>query len=113
MIIKLSRSLKQFQVVGDPVPNPDSPGELCCFVYGCSVGSLKSLVERGDSGKFVVLTRLPVPVSSERFPSSPVYRGPTLIDVSSLDKKRDSFSVPKSKVKERVPVGDVVVDWGE
>ena len=112
MIIKLSRSLKQLQVVSDPSWSDEHQRDVC-WVYGTSVVALKSLVERGDAGRFVLLSRLPVPVLPGRFPVSSVYQGVSSLDLSRLNEKRDSLSAAlREKSIEESPVKDFKVDWG-
>lgn len=62
MIIKLSASGKQVQVIDDSG-----------VVFVTSKGFLERLFAGGVSSGFIVLTRMPFKVSSTRFPSSPVF----------------------------------------
>jgi hypothetical protein len=101
VVLKLSSSLRSFQVVLDDGT-----------VFQKDLFSLKRLIERGDAGKFVLLDRLPVPVSASRFPSSPLWQGVSSLDVSKLSVPGvDAYSaVVKKKVVESVD-DSVVVDW--
>lgn len=62
MIVKLSSSGKQFQVVDDDG-----------VVFGTSVVFLKGLLEGRAPTGFVLMTRMPFKVAKNRFKPSPVY----------------------------------------
>ena len=101
MIIKLSSSGKQVQVVDD---------DGC--VFGTSVTFLKGLLEGKAPRGFVLLTRLPFKVASSRFMKSPTWNpstGEKEVDVKLED---DPYAVAGSyrEVKERKdskPIEDV------
>lgn len=106
MILKLTSSLKAIQIV-------DESGA----VYGTSVAHLKKLLEGGNSGTFVLLTKMPYQVAANRFPPSPVYQGATVLDMAKYDaavQAKDAFARAHNEKKEESRVvTDSVVNWDE
>ena len=76
MIIKVSSSGKQLQVVDDDG-----------FVFGTSVTFLKGLLD--NKSKFLLLTKMPFKVSKSRYKPSPVYNpvsGEKELELSQLER---------------------------
>lgn len=97
MIIKLSSSGKQLQVI-------DDDGN----VFGTSVLFLKGLLEKRAPRNFVLMTKMPFKVAKNRFAPSPVYNPDTKekelvednIDEERTDKDAFSPHITK-KVKDK------------
>jgi hypothetical protein len=64
-VIKLSKSKKAILVITDEG-----------VMYTLSVKILSAILGQYQKGEFAVLTRMPMLVSEDRFPKSPVYMSP-------------------------------------
>ena len=110
MIIKLSNSGKQVQVVDD---------DGC--VFGTSLVFLNGLLEGRSPLNFVLMTRLPFKVAKGRFKPSPTWNPSTntkeveIKDTSDVKVEDDPYAVAYSykdvkEKKENKPIGDLD-DW--
>lgn len=85
-VVKTSKSGKQVQFIADN-------GEI----YTISTILLGKMLNAQNSSKFIVLTRLPVGASPNRFPVSPVWND---MEVQHVEKANEDGLSPKTR-KER------------
>lgn len=104
-VIKLNSSLKALQFVTDEG-----------VVYQTSRYALQKLLDGNNSSDFTVPQRMPWGYAENRFPKSPVYEGPTRLNLSAIDdaiKNRDAGAQIHVKYhKEQKPIDDSAPgDW--
>jgi hypothetical protein len=113
VIIKLSASGKAVQVITDAFLN--EKGEAVADVYQFPVYKMRSLLDNPVGNRVEVLTRLPLQVSGDRFPPSPVWTGDIMIPGEKVNpgRKADDAFAYKHRVaaKQNAPVMDAEIDW--
>lgn len=91
-VIKTSKSGKSVQFITDDG-----------IVYSASIKALSALMYKNNPEDFLVLVRLPLNVSPDRYPKSKLYTKEGLVDINEKNTTGDdAFSEKSKKVNKEV-----------
>lgn len=103
-VIKLSKSKKALTFVDDSN-----------VVYCVALSPVQQLITSENSGKFIVLTRMPLPASDTRYPKSKLYKDPLgLIKApdGEVTNNNDGLSMKYlEKIEESIQFQDKQIEW--